>query len=442
MVVQQNSELTLWGNSGTGEYIKIVASWSPQDTVLTRGNNRGGWATTIKTPTANKTPHTIEFIGSNTIKLNNVLVGEVWLCSGQSNMEWNFNNGVTDSEKHLAEANYDNIRVFHLPRTAAQTPQDNCGGSWKVATSEVIRGTSAVGYFFARRLSEELDIPVGIIVAAWGGTPAETWIPEEVLKGDPMLSLYNFSNNEWWPEEPGLLYNSMIYPVQPLSIGGAIWYQGEANTGRPQTYARLMKHLIGSWRTAFNSDFPFYLVQIAPFTYGSTDNGPAILREQQELITKQVSNTGMIIVNDLVDNVKDIHPQDKHSVGIRLANMALDRTYSKYSGAYQSPTAKGAHRKGNSVIVDFDGDFKSLNTKGGKVNSIRVRTSDGAITEVSAKVDQTRLVADVSKIKGEITCISYAFDNDSVASIFNDDNIPVAPFRIKVNELKNPINRH
>lgn len=170
---------------------------------------------------------------------------------------------------------------------------------------------------------------------------------------DPVLCDYPYESNPWFPAETGTLYNSMIYPVMPYGIAGCIWYQGEANQGRASSYARVMQRLIGSWRTGFNKEFPFYLVQIAPFQYHSKDNGPALLREQQAMLPEMLDKVKMITVSDLVDNVQDIHPRDKRSVGKRLANLALDDTYHIYAGPYKSPVFESACRKGNHVTISF-----------------------------------------------------------------------------------------
>lgn len=291
-----------------------------------------------------------------------------------------------------------------------------------------MRNTSALAYFFGRNIQEELDVPVGIIVAAWGGTTAETWTPRECVMSDPVLCDYPYESNPWFPAETGTLYNSMIYPVMPYGIAGCIWYQGEANQGRASSYARVMQRLIGSWRTGFNKEFPFYLVQIAPFQYHSKDNGPALLREQQAMLPEMLDKVKMITVSDLVDNVQDIHPRDKRSVGKRLANLALDDTYHIYAGPYKSPVFESACRKGNHVTISFKDIKNGLAVHGKRIEGLMMAAAGQEWQEARARIDGGKLIVPVKGIESPVS-IRYCFSDAAQGNLFSTEGIPLAPFR-------------
>ena len=279
MVLQQNSDVAIWGWSDPGETVKIVTSWNSKDTVKVKADNAAAWKTTIRTIGAGG-PHSIQIIGNNGVTLNNVMLGEVWVCSGQSNMEMSVNWKLINGEEEAAKANNPNIRIFHVQKIGAEYPQQTCNATWTLCTPETMRATSAVGYFFARELQQKLNVPVGIIVSAWGGTPAEVWIEKSRIENNPELNKNKHSDDShWWPGSPGKLYNSMIAPFVPYGIAGAIWYQGESNCENYPVYSQLMKTLIENWRADFKKDFPFYLVQIAPFDYGEKGTSQYI-REQ------------------------------------------------------------------------------------------------------------------------------------------------------------------
>lgn len=436
MVLQRNSEVTLWGWGTPSENIIIMPEWLDGDTIKTQVTNMGKWSARIRTVEAGG-PYKISINGSSEITLSDVMLGEVWLCSGQSNMEWSVNHGIQNGDKEAQNANFPNLRIFHLPQIGASTPQENCFSQWTRCTPETMRRTSAIGYFFGRNISEELNVPVGIIVAAWGGTPAEVWTPKESLMSDPVLADYFYGSTAWWPVEAGALYNSMIRPVTPYEIAGCIWYQGEANHTRADSYARLMQRLISSWRTGFNKEFPFYLVQIAPFRYQSTDNGPARLREQQAMIPEMMNKVKMVTVSDLVDNVEDIHPRDKKSAGLRLSYLALDDTYGKFIGDYKSPVFQEAYRKGDKLFITFHSVKKGLGIKGGKIEGLKISGDDGIWKEASGKIDGNKLVISINDLQSATKVnVSYCFDDDSIGNLFSTEGIPVVAFQTEVRTAK------
>lgn len=255
MVLQQNSEVAVWGWGIPGEKIKIIASWNVKDTLIAVPDHHAKFLFNLKTIQAGG-PYSLELIGSSKITLNNVMLGEVWLCSGQSNMEWSVNQGIKNGDLEATNAINKNIRIFHVQKIGADAPQQNCQGTWKVCSPEVMSESSAVGYFFAREIQQKLNVPVGIIVSAWGGTPIEVWMEKNSIIQNPELNKDKFK----WPDanrpdEPGVLYNSMINPLIPYTIAGAIWYQGESNTMNHSVYASMMKTMIESWRKDFKKIF-------------------------------------------------------------------------------------------------------------------------------------------------------------------------------------------
>lgn len=427
MVLQQNSDVAIWGWSNAGETVKIVASWASKDTVKVKADNTSAWKTTIKTVGAGG-PHSIKIIGDQGVTLNNVMLGEVWLCSGQSNMEMSVNWKLINGEEEAAKANNPNIRIFHVQKIGAEYPQQTCNATWTMCTPETMRATSAVGYFFAREIQQKLNVPVGIIVSAWGGTPAEVWIEKSRIDSNPELNKAKYADKfDWWPGNPGTLYNSMIYPVVPYGIAGALWYQGESNCGNYPIYSQLMKTLIENWRADFRKDFPFYLVQIAPYTYG--DKGTSeYIREQEEIVAKTVPNTGMVVITDLVDNIKDIHPKDKLNVGKRLANYALAETYKQNVGAYKSPSFKSMQVEKGKVVLSFNDVLTGLKSTGKAPEKFLIAGEDQKFVPATAKIEGSTVVLSSKLVKTPVA-VRFCFDDAIMPDVFSNEGLPLAPFR-------------
>jgi sialate O-acetylesterase len=427
MVLQQNSTVAIWGWSDPAETVKIVAGWNEKDTIKVKASNSSKWSTTIKTIGAGG-PYSIRILGSSKIELKNVMLGEVWICSGQSNMEWSVNHKIINGEEDAAKASNPNIRIFHVQKIGAEYPQETCNATWAVCSPETMRATSAVGYFFARELQQKLNVPVGIIVSAWGGTPAEVWIEKSRIESNPTLNAHKYNEKfDWWPGTPGTLYNSMIAPFVPYGIAGAIWYQGESNCGNYQIYAQLMKTLIENWRADFKKDFPFYLVQIAPYTYG--DKGTSeYLREQQELITKTVPNTGMVVISDLVDNIKDIHPRNKVDVGKRLANYALAETYKQNIGAYKSPVYQSMQVEKDKIRLSFSNVITGLKSTGKIPMQFLIAGDDQKFVPATAKIEGSTIVLSSKLVKVPVAA-RFCFDDTSMPDVFSAEGLPLAPFR-------------
>jgi len=427
MVLQQNSDVAIWGWSDAGETVKIVTSWNSKDTIKVKADNTAAWKTTIRTIGAGG-PYSIQILSKDKVQLNNVMLGEVWICSGQSNMEMNVNWKLINGEEEAAKASNPNIRIFHVQKVGAEYPQQTCNATWTLCTPETMRATSAVGYFFARELQQKLNVPVGIIVSAWGGTPAEVWIEKSRIENNPELNKAKYSEKfDWWPGNAGTLYNSMIYPVVPYGIAGAIWYQGESNCGNYPIYSQLMKTLIENWRADFKKDFPFYLVQIAPYDYG--DKGTSeYIREQEDIVAKTVPNTGMVVISDLVDNIKDIHPKDKLNVGKRLANYALAETYKQNVGAYKSPAYQSMQVEKDKVRLTFSNILTGLKCTGKTPVQFLIAGDDQKFVPATAKMDGNTIVLSSKLVKIPVA-VRFCFDDTTMPDVFSNEGLPLAPFR-------------
>lgn len=426
MVLQQNTNAKLWGWCEPGEKITIKTSWDTS-TYTATGTANAKWNVTIKTPVAGG-PYTITLKGNNTIELEDVLIGEVWLCSGQSNMEMNINWGLNYADD-VANAHNKSIRFFHIPRLTANYPQDDTKARWVVSTPEEMKRFSAVGYFFGTKLQQELGVPVGLINSSWGGTPAEVWTPEDAVNNDPTLkdAASKLKTANGWPVHPGATYNAMIHPLTNYNIAGALWYQGESNTATWDTYQPLLTSMIDSWRKAFNTEFPFYLVQIAPYAgYGNHNIAP-LMQETQTKIAEH-PKTGMVVINDLVDNIKDIHPKLKKEVGIRLANYALAETYGKSGFVYKSPMYQSMRVEKNKIRIYFDHADNGLISKNGAPREFYIAGEDQNFFPAMAKVEGNSVVIWSRDVKKPVA-VRYAFRNDAQPNLFSKEGLPVNLFR-------------
>ncbi len=427
MVLQQNSLADLWGWSDPGEKILITSSWNNK-TDSTSGTRDAKWDLKIQTPAAGG-PFVITIKGRNVIMLTNVMIGEVWVCSGQSNMEFHhFYQGSKDIEPELKNPPNNNIHLFLVPRTTAQYPQEDCHAQWTVADSTTLKLFSEVAYFFAKKLNKNLNVPIGLIEASWGGTPAEVWTPGDAVNNDVVLkdASHKLEPSNWWPHWPGYTYNGMISPLTNYSIAGAIWYQGEGNTNNADTYAQLFTTMIKSWRTAGQKDFPFYYVQIAPYAYGNNFNG-AIIREQQEKVLT-LENTGMVVTTDITADTTNIHPPDKLDVGYRLAGLALAETYHQNISGYKSATFKSMSIDGSKVVIDFNDAEDGFIIKGDHITQLYMAGKDSIFYLADAKIQSNKLVVSAKNVDAPVA-VRYEFSNAGIGNLFSKDGLPVAPFR-------------
>ncbi len=429
MVLQQKSSVKLWGWCSASEKIVITTSW---DTTKyeTYGNNGARWMTEIKTPSAGG-PYTIRIKGNNEIVLEDVMIGEVWVCSGQSNMEWSADQGLKQSIEESPNATNKSIRFFYVPKSTSETPQDDVVAKWVVCNPEDMLHFSAIGYFFGKQLNKELNYPVGLINSNWGGTPAEVWTPKEVItaNNDLQTASDKISEAAWWPNKPGLIYNSMIYPIVNYKIGGAIWYQGESNVKTHYGYQQLLTSMIDSWRKAWDTNFPFYLVQIAPYTYGDDNFSGALLREAQTK-TASYPGTGMVVISDLVDDVTNIHPNEKIKVAERLANYALAETYGKGGVVYKSPVYKSHSIEKNKIRISFDNLPTGLVSRGGEPREFFIAGADNKYFPATAKIDGKTILVSSKDVK-EPVVVRFGFTNTAMPNLFSSEGLPVNLFRTK-----------
>jgi sialate O-acetylesterase len=336
--------------------------------------------------------------------------------------------GLPDVRSELASCYNNKIRMFHIPRTTSLYPQDDCSGRWAVCDSNELKSFSAVGYFFSKKLNQELNVPIGIIEAAWGGTPAEVWTPVETLRADTVLTGASalLKPADGWPYLPGYCYNAMIAPLTSFTIAGALWYQGEANVSNADTYGRLFTTMIGSWRKAWNKSFPFYYVQIAPFKYGVGEEG-ALLREQQAT-SMRLAGTGMVVISDITGDTTDIHPKDKHDVGYRLAGWALAETYHRQGIVHKNPRFRNSIAKGKNIEIELADAPGGLVVKGIAVKALWVAGEDKVFYPAEARVEGSRLIVSSKKVKKPVA-VRYQFSNSGIGNIFSKEGLPLAPFR-------------
>jgi sialate O-acetylesterase len=416
MVLQQQSQVAIWGWANPYEKVNVTTSWDGK-TYSCIGSDNAKWQVMVQTPVAGG-PYSISI---NNIELTNVLIGEVWICSGQSNMEMS----GKPVKNELPHALNKNIRFFHISKTTAVAPQDNCPGNWTICDSNTLKTFSAVAYFFGKNLQKELNVPIGLIAASWGGTSAEVWTPDSIVTADPVLkkSATYIAPSGQCPHLPGYAYNGMIAPVTNFTIAGVIWYQGENNTVMPYTYSQLFTSMIDAWRDAWHKELPFYYVQIAPYNYKAKNTG-ALLREAQ-IKSAQHPHTGMVVITDLVDNVYDVHPANKQDVGLRLSNYALAETYHKTGFAYKSPIFTSMEVKNNKAVLSFD---QPIMIKGKAVSELMMAGDDKVFYPAMASVKGNILIATCKDVKKPVA-VRFGFSDTARGNLFSAAGLPVTPFR-------------
>ena len=423
MVLQQKSEVTLWGWAKTGEPITIKADWLDNELTVNVGS-QGTWRVLLATPAAGG-PYTIRLKGYNEILLKNVLIGEVWLCSGQSNMEWSANMGINNAQEEIVNANYPEIRLFTVFHSTSLYPQEHLTGQWLECTPENMQNFSSIGYFFARKLHKELGIPVGIINTSWGGTPAESWMPDEVFSKNDLLRNAAAKQKPvpWGPVEPARIYNSMISPLIPFRIAGVLWYQGESNTINSYAYKEILSALIQSWRDKWGYDFPFYYAQIAPYNYGRPFEGVEVREAQRRVL--EVSNTGMAVLSDIGDTT-DIHPKNKQDAALRLANLALNRHYRILQTEDSGPLFKEMAVDKNKAFISFD-HSAGLYATGKNVTCFEIAGADKVFYPAEAKIKGEQVVVSARNVKLPVA-VRFAWSNTATPNLFNGSNLPASCF--------------
>ena len=456
MVLQQNSEVNFWGKANPSEKVTITPSWGSKS-ITVIADNFGKWQLKIKTNKASFDKQSIIIEGDNRIVINNVLLGEVWFSSGQSNMELPLKR-VTNAEKEISEAVYPYIRIFNVKKQKSNQPETDipAGSLWLECTPESVKEFSAMSYYFCRKMQKELNIPIGIISSNWGGTGAECWTPEEKMKDNIVLkniysrwkkwnldydkdsisfseakkinpkleepkSVYMISRPH---RRPSVLYNAMVNPLIPYTIKGVIWYQGTSNRDWANEYLEQMKALIYGWREKWKiGNFPFYFLQLTAYKY-SDSNLAAIIRENQ-LKTLEVENTAMCPTMDIGD-LNELHVPNKLPYGERLANIALANTYMKKI-PFCGPLFQSAIINGNKIEVQFKYN-QGLHYAGEKLNDIFIAGFDKKFIKASAIIENNKLIVSSPEIN-EPVAVRYSWNNTGSANLFNNDNLPASPFR-------------
>ena len=431
MVLQENSNVKIWGWAEPNKEVLIIPSWS-QDTVRTKSTGDTKWLASIQTPAADNRTYTLTVqTQQRKIEVKDILVGQVWLCGGQSNMNYSAAQGITDMQEELQKPMNPTIRLFTVTRNSSPWYQEECEGKWQVCNTKSALWFSAVGYFFGKTLSEALSQPVGLINASWGGSPVETWTPASSMSKEPALKgmwTKNRKSKSPYNYTIGSMYNAMIHPITNFALAGIVWYQGEANVGHT-SYADAFSLLIDSWRTRFGRDLPFYFVQIAPYKYKHPNSG-AEIREQQARVAASKDRTGMVVVSDLVENVGDIHPRRKQEVGRRLANWALAETYGKPGSKYRHATFASIAVKGQKAIIAFNNAEGGIVSDGNPAEALEICDASMVFRPARAMIDQKdgSLIVWNDAVRKPVA-VRYMFSNEGIGNLKDTAGLPVAPFR-------------
>lgn len=441
MVLQQNENVNIWGWSKPSAKVSVEAQWLDEPVVVKAGKD-GRWTAVLKTPAGGYDQYKMTISdGKSEIALEEILIGEVWLCSGQSNMAWRVNQtlDLKDECKRASELGA-NVRLYSTGRISAKTPQDDVlEAKWQKCSPSTVETFSAVGYGFGLELQKGIDVPVGLIQAAYGGTFLEGWVSESAItEGDYAASFeksirkINKKDGKWSGKESHM-WNANICPLLPTRIAGVIWYQGCANvTVNPISYRKTLQGLIESWRSEFkNPQMPFYIAQIAPHTY--SDIQGALLRESQAYVTRHVDNCELVVTNDSQEIPGDIHPRYKKNVCHRFALCALGQHYKKDVGTWKSPAFGKVTPSGSNLIVSFKNVPTALTVKGDKIIGFQIGEvgADGKLTYylADAYIDESgkRIVLSSDKVSSPSEA-RYCFD-ESVGNVFSAEGLPLAPFK-------------
>jgi sialate O-acetylesterase len=430
MVLQQAQPANIWGWADPGEKVVVEMVDSRAETTA---DDEGHWQVQIDPPAAGG-PYELHIVGENLLKLTDVLVGEVWVCSGQSNMQWSVRQAL-NPEQEISDAYFPLIRLFTVSRLPSPEPLDDCQGpgqaGWNTVDGDSVAGFSAVGYFFGRELYRELGVPVGLINTSWGGTICEAWTSRPTLESDEDFAEILERAREFKqgnPNQASVLFNGMIQPLIPFGIRGAIWYQGESNVSRAEQYAELFPAMIRDWRQNWGQgEFPFLFVQLAPFRYANRDPRECAELWEAQLRTLALPGTGMAVTTD-IGNVKDIHPKNKQEVGRRLARWALAKTYDQ-DVVYSGPLYKGFTVEGSKVRIQFDHVAGGLMAKGDEaLKYFEIAGEDENFVPATAVIDGDTVVVQCDQVE-EPVAVRFAWTDTAEPNLFNTAGLPASPFR-------------
>ena len=473
MVLQRDVAIPIWGWADPCETIKI--KFDDYET-QTKADTKGNWQVKLPAKKAGG-PFKMIIAGKNTIELPNILVGEVWLCSGQSNMVWGVLN-VINSKKEIAEAGYPQIRLFSVPNVFAGQPAADVDGAWAPCQSNTVAGFSAVAYFFGRELHKQLNVPIGLINASWNGSGIDAWTSadgfaavsslqnltkqiEEADREYRKIITGSINNVKFWvestqkaidnnsplpstlvlprhpladttyPVKPTVLFNAQIHPLASFAIRGAIWYQGESNVVDGPLYTDKMKALITGWRKVWGQgDFPFYYVQIAPWTYTLYGLDPLAVPKLWEAQTAAlaIANTGMVVTTDIGD-INNIHPFNKQAVGKRLALWALAKTYNRPNIVYSGPIYKSMSVEGNKIRIRFDYVGSGLVSRYGKaLDWFEIAGTDKNFVKAKAIIDGDTIIVS-SKDASNPVAVRFGWYETAQPNLINKEGLPASPFR-------------
>lgn len=438
MVLQRDANINLWGKSLPNEIVALECSWL-NGMVETQADSTGRWKVQVRT-TKSKNKQTIKIIDKESVvKLENILFGEVWLCSGQSNMECTmsgyYNQPVLGKNEALLEARNPNLRLFTVKKEAAKQPLEKLKSfePWVEAGMESVSNFSATAYFFGEQLQKQLQVPVGLIVSAWGGSAIEPWISEEALD-DRMIQLSDYPEKTSKNRTNTLLYNAMINPIVNYTIKGVLWYQGESNRHNPLDYAQFQQCMVKDWRSRWQQgDFPFYYVQISPYNYNdltafSSYSNTAYVREQQLIALDSIPKSGMVVT---LDNGEEncIHPANKKLVATRLLYQALNKTYGFSSIDCEGPKYTHLETQDNNLLVYFDHIENGMYSPSGLAN-FEVAGEDKVFYPAEAKFKSRKpyLVLHSDKVANPVA-VRYCWSNWCVGSLYDTNGNPASSFR-------------
>jgi len=438
MVLQRNTTVVLWGWADSKEKISIETSWL-NETLNVKADKEGNWRIELKT-TNSKEPQTIKIKSkTSNIILENILFGEVWLCSGQSNM-WQPINGYNGqptfgSIKAIIKSDNPNLRLFMLDRVASKTPLKDAEKytAWQQAAPENIGGFSAVAYFFGQQLQEILDVPVGMIHTSWGGSSVQAWISNEVMSNYQEVKLEDVDIAKVAHRTPTVLFNGMINPLIPYTIKGALWYQGESNRFEPEKYKDFFPAMVKDWRTRWGiGDFPFFYVQIAPYMYDDnksfeTVENSAFIREAQLRCLDLIPNSGMAVTMDIGDDYS-IHPPKKKEVADRLLFIALNQTYGYNTVDYAGPVYESKEVKDSGIVLKFKNAETGLFAYD-ELEGFEIAGDDKVFYPANARiVSRMDVIVKSDKVPNPVA-VRYAWCNWIVGTLFDTNLLPASSFR-------------
>ncbi len=433
MVLQRNTSVKIWGWATPGEKITVRTSWFLETLKITTPEN-GRWEIAVKT-TLSKESQSIQLKSNESnINLENIVFGEVWICSGQSNMRMPLK-GYTGQPTFggnlaVATSKNDNLRLFSISENGSPTPLDSVSKfkKWNTASPETVKDFSAVAYFYGKQLQEILDVPVGLIMTSWGGTRIQPWMSKEAVTPFLDVNKVKKDTTEKYKRIPSAIFNAMIHPITSYTIKGAIWYQGETNRDEPKLYQKLLPEMVKDWRKQWNiGDFPFYYVQIAPNKYIDKSNSQ-YQREAQLKASEVISNSGMAVLSD-VGSTQTIHPPRKKEVAERLLFIALNKTYGMKDIDFMGPVYKSMTEKEGALFLNFDNAETGIFSSETEVSNFEIAGEDKVFFPAKAEIISHKQVKVSSLYVKVPVAVRYGWNNWFEGTLFDNNMLPASSFR-------------